>query len=115
MGETRQTDGSGERNAGRQDLFTMIATPERPADGSQEEDRTHASSAEVKVLMQFDASEQVMAANDRPAAGSQDPAPECEEGQGLLLNDLAGTAAQETPKQAKKDEDYSASSGRGLN
>ena len=93
----------------------MIATPERPADGSHEEEKTHTGSAEVKVLMQFDASEQATAANDRPTTGSRDPAPEGEEGQGLLLNDLAGTAAQETPKQAKKDEDYGASSGRGLN
>ena len=92
-GGVQQTNGSEERSTGRRSLFTMIATPEQPADGSREKDGARAGSAEVKVLLQFDASQEARPAATRPAVAPQDPAPQGEERSGLDLDDLMGSSA----------------------
>ena len=52
----------------------------------------------------------------RPAAGPLNPnASLVGERTDLVLDDLMGSSPQETPKQARKEADYSVSSGRGLN
>ena len=53
----QQTVDSSEKITKKRDLYDVMATPERPIGSGREKDGALAGEAEVKVILQFDASE----------------------------------------------------------